>query len=198
MSGPSTAPPLSAPARDGAQPTAASSPEIRLPAEQALQRTDVRKQPGEPDGREKQAQLNRIRQHYASAQAKARYAVELHGTTPRDVHERLERYAKEAIELYYELGQLIADPALAGDSAQPRGTIPPPSGSRTRVVLPGEEGFDPWCLTDPDARTRLTGDREARKAVRQMRQLDPGTRPAPSPSTPKSRRRSRGTTWDTP
>jgi hypothetical protein len=62
-----------------------------------------------PDGKEKQKQLNLIRQIYASAEAKARYAVELHGTNPtRDLHERLETYAKEAIELYYELGQLIA------------------------------------------------------------------------------------------
>jgi len=126
-----------------------------------------------PDGREKQAQLNRIRQIYASAQAKARYALELHGTNPtRDVHERLEPYAKEAIELYYELGQLIADPALA-DGTQPRDVVQPPSGSKSRVVLPGQEGFDPWCLTDPDARARLKGDREARKAVQTMWELDP-------------------------
>lgn len=61
-----------------------------------------------------QAQLNRIRHVHASAESKARYALDLHGTdTTPEVHRRLQPYAHTAIELFYLLGQLIADPLLA-------------------------------------------------------------------------------------
>jgi hypothetical protein len=118
-----------------------------------------------PGGPTQQAQLNRMRQVYASAESKARYAESLHGVSPsRDVHERLEPYAKEAIELYWLLGQLVADPSLATSDVLRAG---PPASA------PGQPGFDPWCLTDPEARKHLSADRAAHEAVQQMWKLDP-------------------------
>jgi hypothetical protein len=121
----------------------------------------------EPEDAERRAQLNRIRQLYASAESKARYVTDLQGTAPtRQVHERLEPYAQDAVELFYEVGQLIADPTLAGEwRAAQR-----PAGGH---ALPGQPGFDEWCLTDPDARLVLENDRKARRALRKMWELDP-------------------------
>lgn len=127
---------------------------------------------GAPDP-EQQAQLNRIRQLHASAETKARYAADLYGTrATAEVHERMEPHAREAIELFYLVGQLAADPALAlPKPAKQRGG--PASKRSPGRRLPGQPGFDEWCLTDPDARGRLEEDRRARKAIRRMWKEDP-------------------------
>lgn len=76
-----------------------------------------------PEEREKQVQLNRIRQLHASAQTRARYAEELCGTDPvPEVRERAAEHAQAAIAQLYLLGQLVADPRLAA----PRGPAPAP------------------------------------------------------------------------
>lgn len=147
-------------------------------------------------GAERQAQLNLVRGVYAAAQAKARYAMELHGASPsRELYERLDPHARGAIELFYQVGQLIADPTLARVPApQPPGTpaLPPPApvpaktaapvpaaasgpwaGAAQRGVLPGDPRFDPWCLSDPGARETLKENRRAKRALRKMWELDP-------------------------
>jgi hypothetical protein len=135
-----------------------------------------------PDTPEQQAQLNRIRQVHASAESKVRYALDLHGAAPtRDVHQRLEPYARAAIELLYELGQLLADPWRAGPApprpAPPKAAplddhalSPPP---RKAVHLPGEPGFDTWCLTDPRAAELMQRDERAQRALRKLWKQDP-------------------------
>jgi hypothetical protein len=118
--------------------------------------------PEGPEQAARQRQIHRIRQLYASAQSKARYAADLHGANPPpDVRERVEPYAREAIELFYELGQLIADPALGGGAADPS------------APLPGQPGFDVWCLTYPPARRQRAGDAQALAAVTRMWHEDP-------------------------
>jgi hypothetical protein len=125
-----------------------------------------------PDGPDQQKQLNRIRALHASAQSKARYAIELHGADPPPaVQERVEPYAREAIEMFYEVGQLVADPTLVGGSAG--GAEPAPAGKRAGPLLPRQPGFDEWCLTDPAARAHLKNDRKARKAIAQLWGMDP-------------------------
>lgn len=145
--------------------------------------------PDGPEQKAQQAQVNRIRQLYASAQSKARYATELHGTgtnLPPGVKERVEPYAREAIEMFYELGQLIADPALASAGAPakepPRALAPgsakaparnAPKRKSQRFALPGQPGFNEWCLTDPQALDLLQTDRKARRAISQVWGMDP-------------------------
>jgi hypothetical protein len=81
---------------------------------------------------EAQAQLNRIRQVHASAQVSARYAEELCGTEPLPaVYDRAEAHARRAIEQFYLLGQLVADPDLA---LGPAPVVP---------ALPGADGGEP-------------------------------------------------------
>jgi hypothetical protein len=124
-----------------------------------------------PSGAGKQAQLNRIRQLYASAESKARYAMAMQGITPgRALATRLEPYAQDAIELFYELGQLIADPTLATEETAGRIDA---AGAAGAGVLPNQPGFDIWCLTDPDARLVLENEGEARSALRRMWRKDP-------------------------
>lgn len=119
----------------------------------------------DPEDPERRAQVNRIRQLYAAAESKVRYMGVLQGTAPtRDVHQRLEPYAQDAIELFYEVGQLIADPALA---TEPRGA------EADGDALPGQPGFDEWRLTDPAARLVLENDPKARGSLRTMWRMDP-------------------------
>lgn len=121
-----------------------------------------------------QAQLNHIRQRYASAQSKARYAADLHGTgTSAEVRDRLEPYAREAIALFYEVGQLIADPTLAATETEEPAERKRGGKKRKGRLMPGQPGFDEWCLTDPAARERLQGDGKARKAIQQLWRKDP-------------------------
>ncbi len=49
----------------------------------------------------------------------------------------------------------------------------PATGVDRSLPLPGEPGFDVWCLTDPDSLARWKGDKEARKAIKVLWQLDP-------------------------
>jgi hypothetical protein len=146
-----------------------------------------------PDGTERQAQLNRIRRMHASAESKSRYALDLHGTdsTP-ELGQRLERYARDAMELFYELGQLVAEPGLAVPSGSPlvvqagerRPPAPPastpvqaeeprPAARPAPPKLPGQPGFDYWCLTDPNAREQLKDSTRANRAIRKLWRLDP-------------------------
>ncbi|HEV3050017.1 MAG TPA: hypothetical protein VGX50_06900, partial [Longimicrobium sp.] len=86
-----------------------------------------------------QAQLNRIRHIYASAESKARYASDLHGDEfSREVHLRVAPYARDAIERFYELGQLIADPSLIA-----RPEPPPPSAAVPRLTVSFEAAAPP-------------------------------------------------------
>ncbi len=132
--------------------------------------------PAGPEQAARQTQIHRIRQLYASAQSKARYAAEMHGAEPSpDVRGRVEPYVREAIERFYELGQLIADPALArgGPSAAP---IPRPAerpANPDRPLLPSDPGFDKLVLTAPAARDWLRTNGEARVSIDRFWRQDP-------------------------
>ncbi|HEY4346933.1 MAG TPA: hypothetical protein VGM80_05040 [Gaiellaceae bacterium] len=58
---------------------------------------------------------------------------------------------QDGLDRAYELGQLVALPELM---ARPAAPAPPAAANATtiRLFLPGEPGFDPWCLTDPVGR----------------------------------------------
>jgi len=159
-----------------------------------------------PQNDEQTKALGLIRQVQAQAQTKARYAEDMMGGNPsRDVHERVEEHAKSAIEGFYLLGQLLAMPELATKvTTQP--PVPAPSNAAyapptpapqtfaptfdafsssvntfgasapSRLPMPNEAGFDLWCLTSPDARTKFSQDREAVRAVKTLWQLDPDPR----------------------
>ncbi len=132
-----------------------------------------------------QEHLNAIRSVHAIAQTKSRYAIDMFGSNPsRDVHERAEEHAKAAIENYYLLGQLLAMPQIA-DSLTVRKPLAQPILTDRDLFslhpklepmitkLPGEPGFNPWCLTDPRSLSKLKLDKDAKLAIKRLWELDP-------------------------
>ncbi|HST63173.1 MAG TPA: hypothetical protein VLK84_30970 [Longimicrobium sp.] len=80
------------------------------------------------DDPERQKQLHAIRQTFASARSKARHAQELNGPDlARDLHARVEWYARQAMELFFHLGQLVADPTRAGGVDVPAAAVHRPA-----------------------------------------------------------------------
>ncbi len=150
----------------------------------------------EPKDEEQKKALNMIRQVQAATMSKARYADDMMSGNPsRDVHERVEEYAKDAIEGLFLLGQLLAMPELALKLNQPAlmpqaplvdalaaptsgfyAPSPALFGSVNRSPMPNEAGFDLWCLTAPEARAKFQSDREAVRAVKMLWQLAPDPR----------------------
>ncbi len=125
-------------------------------------------------GTEQEKDRDLIRQLHASTSTTARYAEEMMGGDPsRDVHERVEEHAKKAIEGYYLLGQLLAMPELARRALAQQKALAKAPRARSRTPMPGETGFDSWCLTDPDAAKKFKKDAAAREAIETLWALDP-------------------------
>jgi hypothetical protein len=68
----------------------------------------------------------------------------------------------------YELGQLLAMPALLDRRAL---SATPAVGKP--LPLPGQPGFDPWCLTGPHSRSRWQQDPADRRAIETRWRYDP-------------------------
>ena len=111
--------------------------------------------------------LAQLRQALAAVTSAADHAASLdHHNAPRELHERIERAIKGAIEDAYRLGQLAAMPKLISNpESVPGGLVVMPG--------PGEPGFDAWCLTDPHSSSRFQHDRDAQRAMRLLWQRDP-------------------------
>ena len=84
------------------------------------------------------------------------------------VHERVENSLRRGIAAYYELGQLLAVPALLD---RPEVRAVPVSGEP--LPLPGQPGFDPWCLTDQQSLPRWQQDPAACQAIVALWRYDP-------------------------
>lgn len=119
--------------------------------------------------------LARLASEFAAVKANAEYAEQLHAQlhqnhANRQLHERIERSIKDALERAYLVGQLAAMPELIGASGETFGLTP------QVLPLPGQPGFDPWCLTDPDTRAGWRLDRQAGQAIETLWDYDPEPR----------------------
>lgn len=85
-----------------------------------------------------------------------------------EVHQRVEVSVRRGISAYYLVGQLLAVPELLDRPAVQVATV-----TGARKPLPGEAGFDPWCLTDPAGRDSWQRDPSARRAVETLWRFDP-------------------------
>lgn len=111
--------------------------------------------------------LARLHQALAAVTSAADHAASLdHHTAPRELHERIEQAIKGAIGGAYGLGQLAAMPQLISNPE----SVP---GGRRSIPGPGEPGFDPWCLTDPQTRSHWQHDRDAQRAMTMLWRRDP-------------------------
>ncbi len=115
--------------------------------------------------------LASLRELLAIVETAIGYADRLHRGDVDDeqVHERIEASVRHAIETAYLLGQVVAMPELLD---RRRGK-PPPGRLRRKLPLPGQPGFDPWCLTDPWVRSLREGDARSRKAIELLWRRDP-------------------------
>lgn len=122
-----------------------------------------------PADAEKQAQFHRIRQLHASAQVSARYADEMAPRAASGVNDRAAEHARSAIEQFYLLGQLIADPALAKESvaAAPgnAGPVPPSPGPAPRLLGGWPVGAGPAPQAPAQPATAEPSGRELAKQL---------------------------------
>ena len=90
----------------------------------------------------------------------------------QELHERVEESLRRGIAAYYRLGQLLAAPKLLdrGTNALP---LTPVLANHGKLALPGQRGFDPWCLTDPVNRSLWQYDKAARGAIATLWRFDP-------------------------
>jgi hypothetical protein len=124
---------------------------------------------------DKQVVVNQIHQLLASATSEAEYAEQLWAPNlPQEVHEKVEQHAKSALEQYYHLGQILAMPQLLDRSQtfETRSSSSFSASQRSRP-LPGEAGFDPWCLTDPAVRDDWQRPAETEEAIDLLWKYDP-------------------------
>ena len=107
------------------------------------------------------SRLPRLHQLWAEADTAARYAdALLRPGASGQLHQAIEDKLHRALELWYLLGQLAADPRVKEQAAgRERVVLANPAG------LPGGTAFDPWCLTDPATRSKWQADRKAVRAI---------------------------------
>lgn len=119
------------------------------------------------------AQLGTLRQLAAQADTAFQFAGRLYqpGASVA-VHEAAEDALHRALEACYHLGQLAAMPALVERYRVDARLV----ASTSRRPAPGEQGFDPWVLTDPASRSGFRADRRAVRAIREMWRRDPDSR----------------------
>jgi hypothetical protein len=130
---------------------------------------------GTPD--DKQKALGKIKAMLAEASSKAEYAERLMGKhVNAELHEKIEKQAQAAIEAFYQIGQIIAMPALADKPLLGAPTGEGPIGRGAIPMAKTDAGFDPWVMTDPDARSRLQRDGQAKRAIENMWRYDPDSR----------------------
>ncbi len=116
--------------------------------------------------------LARLDAELSAVKSNAEYAEQLHvqlhqNRANRELHERIERSIKDALERAYLLGQLAAMPELIDAAGGTLGLTP------ELLPLPGEPGFDAWCLTDPETRPQWQRDPQAGQAIQTLWDYDP-------------------------
>jgi hypothetical protein len=146
---------------------------IRTHAEAAMR---VFEDGGTP--KDKEAALNYIHQQLAEANTKTDYVQGLYQPNASSaLHERIEEQSKQAMEIYYRLGQLLAMPRLAEEALKKPQQKPFAAvSSVSSLPLPGEPGFDPWVMTDPGQVERLKRDSKVKRAIDNMWKYDPQPR----------------------
>jgi hypothetical protein len=113
--------------------------------------------------------VNRLRQLIAEAATAADYAAGLRTTRQHaGLHELIENNLRDALELWFHVGQLAAMPRLL-DHYRSRRPLPRPELAR----LPGGSRFDPWCLTDQHTVREWQRDPQARHAIKELWRHDP-------------------------
>jgi hypothetical protein len=108
---------------------------------------------------------DRLRSFGVTIDSQADYVDKLWTEHPgRDLSTTLAGTLEDGLDRAYRLGQVIAVPDLLDELRDP---------SEPQLRLPGDRGFDPWCLSDPMERRRLEGDAAYLPHLDAMWQADP-------------------------
>ncbi|HUY71245.1 MAG TPA: hypothetical protein VMV08_03325 [Gaiellaceae bacterium] len=90
-----------------------------------------------------------------------------------DLKAMLGQTLRGGLDRAYQVGQLLAVPELLG-KPEPSAPIDAAHDSSTvQLFLPGDVGFDPWCLTDPLERRHRQASEEATAAIEGLWKADP-------------------------
>ncbi|MBF6557991.1 MAG: hypothetical protein IVW52_17935 [Acidimicrobiales bacterium] len=110
---------------------------------------------------------DQLRGLYAQADAAIGQAEQMwRPSRYQPLHRAVEDALRDALDQLFRLGQVLARPSLLGaDGAKGAG--------RGRHRMPGEPGFDPWCLSDSAAARSLGGDLAAKRALEHLWGSDP-------------------------
>ncbi len=91
-----------------------------------------------------------------------------------EVHERIETTIKAVITDAFRVGQIAAMPEFAANPSSPIAQLAAPT--RHTLPLPGQPGFDRFCLSDPHSVSRFTRDPKAGRAIDYLWSHDPSPR----------------------
>ncbi|WP_433206789.1 hypothetical protein ACQP00_40150 [Dactylosporangium sp. CS-047395] len=118
---------------------------------------------------EQRTAVNRLKQLNAEATAAADYAEALRADRhDARLHELIENNLKNALEIWFHVGQLAAMPVLLSRYESLR-----PAARPDVAALPGGHRFDPWCLTDRVTLRRWQTDQRAKTAIAHLWRNDP-------------------------
>lgn len=97
------------------------------------------------------------------------------GVVPsRETHERIEATIKTVIADGFRIGQIAAMPELAAQASSPIAQLAAPAWHS--LLLPGQPGFDRFCLSDPHSMSRFARDPKAGPAMDYLWSHDPSPR----------------------
>lgn len=97
------------------------------------------------------------------------------GVIPTEaMHERIEAQIKGVITDAFLLGQIAAMPdCLRGSQTKTGMGSQQASSSVSTFLLPGQRGFDKFCLTAPESKPHFTKDAKAKEAMTYLWKMDP-------------------------
>ena len=94
-------------------------------------------------------------------------------TVSDDLKAMLGQTLQGGLDRAYQVGQLLAMPELLAKT-EPAAPPPPVHDSTTvGLFLPGDPGFDPWCLTDPNGRRDKQASKELTALIENLWKQDP-------------------------
>jgi len=80
---------------------------------------------------------------------------------------------QSGLDRAYQVGQLLAVPDLLGKTEPVAPALPVHDSTTVGLFLPGDPGFDPWCLTDPIGRRHKQASKEMTALIDEFWRKDP-------------------------
>jgi len=125
-------------------------------------------------GSEHDQEIATLKGRMAAIAASRDYALSMRGggiVPSNELHERIETTIKTVIADAFWIGQIAAMPELATHALSAIAQLGAPT--RHTLLLPGQPGFNPFCLSAPDSVNRFLRDPKALRAMDYLWGHDP-------------------------